>query len=110
MKMYNLNSFKRGWYLGGLFEPTLYPNKEFEIALKKYSKGQTEESHYHSIATEFTLIVSGVVSMNETLYNEDSIIEVEPGEIIKFKAITDAICCVVKIPSCHNDKYIVEEK
>jgi len=105
MKKHNLKDFIKGWYIGD-FEPTISPSKDFEIAIKRYKRGDSEESHVHKISTEYTTIVTGEVLMNDIVYKEDDIIVIEPGEYTDFHCLTDVITCVVKTPSSKNDKYI----
>jgi quercetin dioxygenase-like cupin family protein len=45
--------------------------------------------------------------MNDIEYDEGDIILMEPGEATDFKAITDAMNVVVKVPSVKGDKYLV---
>lgn len=69
------------------------------------SAGEKEASHYHNIATEYTLIVSGIAKMNDEHVVENDIVTVLPGEEMSFEAITDVVTLVVKTPSVINDKY-----
>lgn len=105
MKKFNVKDFKLGWFIGN-FEPTLFPSKDFEVAIKRYKSGDKEESHMHKISTEYTIIVSGNVLMNDVLYKEDDIIVIEPGEYTDFECLEDVVTCVVKVPSSKNDKYV----
>jgi len=105
MKKFNLNNFIKGWFIGD-FEPTLFPSKDFEVAIKRYKEGDIEKSHTHKISTEYTVIVTGEVLMNGVHYKEDDIIVISPSEYTDFKCLTDVITCVVKTPSSKNDKYI----
>jgi hypothetical protein len=57
------------------------------------------------LAEEFTIIVSGEVLMNNVKYSENDIIKINKNETTDFKAITDVITVVVKVPSSKNDKY-----
>lgn len=107
MKKYDLNKFIKGWFIGD-FEPTLFPSKDFEVSIKRYKKGDSEESHTHKISTEYTIIVNGEVLMNDNTYCDDDIIVIEPGEYTNFHCLTDVITCVVKTPCSKNDKYIKE--
>jgi quercetin dioxygenase-like cupin family protein len=104
MKKHNLNDFIKGWFVGR-FEPTIIDTEDFEVAIKRYKKGDYENSHYHKVAKELTIIVEGEVKMNETKYQKDDIIVIEPGEKTDFKCLTDVITCVVKVPSVKNDKF-----
>lgn len=105
MKRNNLNNFFKGWFIGK-FEPSLFQTDDFEIAVKRYKKGDYEESHVHKIATEYTLIISGFVDMNGSIWQDNDIIIIKPGEYTDFTCLTDVITCVVKTPSSKNDKYI----
>ena len=107
MKIENLNSMIKGWFIGN-FLPTLYKTEDFEVAVKYYKAGDFEKKHYHKIAQEITVIVSGKVKMNDKEYHKDDIIIMEPGESTDFYAITDAVNVVVKIPGANNDKYLEE--
>lgn len=108
MRRAKLNEMVKGWFVGN-FEPTLYKTKDVEVAVKRYCAGDSEAKHYHKIATEMTVIVSGVVRMNGKEYKEDDIIVIEPGDATDFYAITDAVTAVVKLPGANNDKYLAEE-
>lgn len=96
----------KGWFIGN-FEPSLLKTNAVEVALKRYKKGDYEEAHYHKIATEFTVIVSGRVRMNGKEYREGDIIVIEPNDSTDFEALEDnTVNVVVKIPGANNDKYL----
>lgn len=105
MKVSLISEMKGGWFVGN-FEPTLYKTNHTEVAVKEYRAGDYGERHYHKIATELTVIVRGIVKMNDIEYAEGSIIVMEPGEKTDFLAVTDTITVVVKVPGANNDKYI----
>lgn len=104
MKVHKLSEFTKGWFIGD-FDPSLLKTSDFEIAMKRYSEGDYEKSHAHKIATEYTLIVKGTVKMNEEFYTAGDIVEIHPGEFTDFKAITNTITVVVKVPCTKNDKF-----
>jgi uncharacterized cupin superfamily protein len=97
----------RGWFVGS-FVPTSYSTKDCEVAFKEYKAGDSEDKHYHKVATEITMVVSGEVSMNGKFFTKGEIIVVNPGETVEFKAITDASNIVVKVPCIKGDKYVVK--
>ncbi|WP_262410631.1 hypothetical protein [Flavobacterium johnsoniae] len=43
--------------------------------------------------------------MNGIQYGENEIIKIVPGVTTNFKALTDVITVVVKLPGANNDKY-----
>ena len=112
MEYRKLSDFTRGWFIGD-FEPSLLKTDQFEVALKIYSQNDSEEPHFHGLAIEYNLIVSGSVEMTNILTGEtlilykNEICVVKQGEPIKFTALTNAKVLVIKIPSCKNDKYMV---
>lgn len=104
MEKFRLESMIKGWFIGN-FEPSLCKTNEVEVGIKKYTAGEYENSHYHKIATEFTVVISGTVEMNGVQYFENEVIKINPGVKTDFKAITDVITVVVKLPGANNDKY-----
>ena len=105
MKISKLDDMIKGWFVGN-FDPTLIKTNEVEVAVKKYKAGDSEEMHYHKIATEITVVVSGRIRMNGKEYVAGDIIVMEPGEATDFEALEDTSCTVVKYPGANNDKYL----
>ncbi len=104
IEKFNLEEMIKGWFIGN-FEPTLYSTNTVEVGIKKYKKGDFEKKHYHKIATEFTVIISGLVQMNGNIYKENEILKILPGVITDFLVLEDTTTVVVKVPSTNNDKY-----
>lgn len=106
MKTGKLDEMIKGWFVGN-FEPTLLQTNDVEVAVKEYKKGDYESSHYHKIATEITVILSGRVKMNGVEYGKGDIIVMEPGESTDFECLEDETQnVVVKHPGANNDKYV----
>ena len=107
MKIFKLSDMLNGWFIGP-FKPNVIHTEACEVAVKTYNKGYFEKKHYHKIAAEVTVIVSGSVKMNGITYTEGAVISLEPGEATDFEVISDSINVVFKIPgSKGNDKYYV---
>lgn len=104
MKTAQLDTMVKGWFVGN-FTPSLYKTNDCEVAVKSYKAGDYEEKHYHKVATEITVIVKGRVRMFNREFAEGEIIVIEPGEATDFKALSDSINVVVKIPGANDDKY-----
>ncbi len=106
MKIFSLDKMIKGWFIGN-FVPSCFKTDLFEVAMKKYQKGDHESKHFHKVASEYTLIASGKVKMNGIEYVAGSIILMEPGESTDFECLEDNThCVVVKIPCAKNDKYV----
>lgn len=107
MQVKRLEDMVKGWFVGN-FDPTLCRTNDVEVAVKEYRAGDAEGKHYHKIATEITVIVSGTVRMNGVEYSKGDIIVMEPNEATDFEALTDAVNVVVKMPGANHDKYLVD--
>ncbi len=108
MKTAKLDEMIKGWFVGN-FEPTLLKTNDVEVAVKSYKKGDYEGRHYHKIATEITVIITGKVKMNGVEYNAGDIVVMEPGESTDFECLKDwTTNVVVKYPGANNDKYLGE--
>lgn len=106
MKIAKLNEMIKGWFIGN-FEPSLCKTNDVEVAVKTYKKGDKEDKHYHKIATEYTVVISGRVKMNGTEYVSGDIIVMEPNEETDFECLEDGtVNVVVKLPGANNDKYL----
>jgi hypothetical protein len=107
MIKYNLQDFVGGWFVGD-FNPSIEKSQNFEVCIKRYTKGDYDHKHYHLLSDEITVIVSGSARMNDTIYQANDIIQINKGESTDFEALEDCVTCVVKIPSSKNDKYLVD--
>jgi quercetin dioxygenase-like cupin family protein len=96
---------KLGWFVGN-FEPSLYKTNDVEVAVKSYAKGDTEKKHYHKIATEITVIVSGKVRMNDLILVKGDMLVIPPFHATDFEVLEDTITTVTKLPGANNDKYL----
>jgi hypothetical protein len=106
MKHDRLENMTKGWFVGA-FEPTVLHTNDCEVAVKHYKKGDKEAAHYHRIATEITVILSGHVRMAGAEWRDGDIIRLDPNEPTDFEALSDAVTVVVKHPGASNDKYLV---
>lgn len=109
MKAAKLCDMTRGWFVGA-FEPSVVQTELCEAAVKHFKAGDKEEAHFHKIATETTVVISGEVRMFKQIWRTGDIVVAEPGDITSFEALTEAVLAVVKTPGVLNDKYLAEEK
>ena len=105
MQKTTLDEMKGGWFIG-TFEPSLYKTNDVEVAVKRYKAGDNEEWHCHKIATEITVIISGQVEMNGRKHTAGDILVIDPGEGTDFRALTDSVNVVAKLPGANDDKYL----
>ena len=105
METEKLENMIKGWFVGG-FSPSAHKTDACEVAVKHYSQGDFEPSHYHKIATEITLVLTGKVRMNGREWGEGDIIVINPGDATDFEALSDVVNVVVKVPGAADDKYL----
>ena len=102
----NLEEFTKGWLVGD-FEPALFKTKDIEVGIKYYEAGDKEEKHYHKVATEYSIILYGTVSMLNQTFKQGQIVTVLPDVENKFECLEDACIVVIKTPSVIGDKYLL---
>ncbi len=107
MRVAKLGGMVRGWFVGA-FEPTLYKTGEVEVAVQRHAAGTLEAAHYHKVATEITVIVSGLAEVNGQRVGPDDAVVLDPGEVASFRAVEDTVTVVVKLPGALDDKYLVD--
>lgn len=105
MEAFELQEMSKGWFVGR-FAPTVYSTDACEVAVKHYKQGDYEEEHYHKIATEITVVISGHVRMCGREWYTGSIILLLPMESTDFEVLEDTITAVVKLPGALHDKYV----
>jgi len=105
MQKAKLSDMVRGWFIGD-FSPTVLTTQAVEVGVKLYKAGDSEERHFHKIATEVTIILSGRVRMNGVEFVAGDIVTTEPMESTDFEVLEDASTVVVKLPGAINDKYL----
>ncbi len=101
-----INRMVRGWFVGN-FEPNIYKTEHFEVGCLTHKKGEAKEAHYHKETTEINLLVSGSMTLQNTLLSSGDLFILEKGEIADPIFHEDCTVVVVKIPSLPNDKYLV---
>jgi quercetin dioxygenase-like cupin family protein len=106
MKILKLKDYTRGWLIGD-FEPNIMKMDLFEFGIKKYDTGDQEDRHYHKVAQELSVIISGKFEMNSKILEEGDIVCLEPGEPSTFKCLASGYTAIIKKPSVKNDKYII---
>lgn len=102
----NVDNFVKGWLVGD-FDPALIKSKNIEVGLKYYNAGATERRHVHNTVKEYTIVVSGCISMNDRTYGPGSIVEILPGISTDFKALEMTTTLVIKTPSIPSDKEFI---
>lgn len=104
METYKLKDFKGGWFIGD-FEPSLLKTTEVEVSIKVHPKGEQWPTHYHKKATEYNVIISGKMYLQDTYLKEGDVFILKPFEIADPEFIEDTKIVCVKVPGAKNDKF-----
>lgn len=107
MKIFNLNDFTKGWFIGD-FEPTLLRTPEFEVGYHEYQKDQYWAPHVHKIADEYNLLIEGEMEVCGQRVSKGQLFVIEKNEVAAPKFLQDCKVLIIKSPSIPGDKYIVE--
>lgn len=106
MQVTKLDKMTRGWFIGN-FEPSLYKTEEFEVAVLTHTKGEKWPAHYHKLATEYNVLLSGSMFCCGQELQTGDIFIIEPNEIADPIFHEDCTIVCVKIPGKPKDKYLV---
>jgi quercetin dioxygenase-like cupin family protein len=104
MNIHKIKDFHRGWFIGN-FDPSILKTKDFEVGLLTHKQGEQWPKHYHAIATEYNLLVSGKMIIKETTIEPGDIFIIEANEIADPVFLEDCTVLCVKVPSVPGDKY-----
>lgn len=102
----NLNEFIKGWVIGD-FVPSIIKSKDIEVGVKYYKSGDKESRHVHNIVDEYTIVLTGLIKMNDKIYKEKDIVFIQKGISTDFECLVDSITLVIKTPSVPSDKFII---
>ena len=92
-----------GWIIGN-FKPSILKTEKFEIGILKHPKNQKWPSHYHSIITEYNVLLKGKMKINGKIINEKDIFVINPKEIARPIFLEDCEVLCIKVPSIIGDK------
>lgn len=106
MEIIRIEDFTRGWIIGN-FEPSLLKTDKFEVALLTHKAGEVWPKHYHKVATEYNVLVSGKMVIQGKELNSGDVFVFSPGDIADPIFLEDCSVLVVKVPSIIGDKYEV---
>lgn len=106
MQIRNIDEMTRGWFIGN-FDPSILKTDLFEVGLLTHKKGEIWPRHYHIIATEYNLLISGSMTICGRTIEPGTIFVLEPNEVADPIFHEDCQVLCVKVPSVKADKYEV---
>lgn len=101
-----ISRFTRGWFIGD-FEPSLLKTKEFEVALISHEKNEYIPKHYHAMAIEYNVLLSGKMIINDRTIEPGEIFAFEKNEPVDAKVLEPSKVLCIKVPSVIGDKHDV---
>lgn len=106
MKVYSLTDFKGGWFIGN-FEPSILKTSNFELGIHRYTAGFEGNPHYHTMSTEYNVIITGKVTIDDIELGPGGIFVYEPYDVSNCQFIEDTILVVARDSSNPKDKFLV---
>jgi hypothetical protein len=106
MQKFKLEDFVRGWFIGD-FTPSIFRTPNFEVGVLHHHKDELWPAHYQKVATEFNVLLSGSLSINNEIILPGEIFIIEPLEIAVPIFHEDCKVLCIKVPSLPNDKFEV---
>ena len=97
-----------GWFIGN-FEPSVFKNKQFEVAHHNHPAGYVTPKHTHKLAMELTYILKGKLDIRGQMLSAGQMFLYEPYEVADAIVVEDVELIVVKWPSVPSDKYFVDD-
>lgn len=116
MKLDKLENFNRGWIIGN-FEPSLFKGS-FEVGIKEWHQGQSEDFHCHRLSEEINIIGNGAVVFKfldgkEVTCRPGDILTIEKNEYTSLKEVLSTRATIIVIrpeASSVSDKYILKKE
>ena len=108
MNIRKIDEMFRGWFIGN-FEPSIVNTESFEVALLTHHKNEVWPKHYHKLADEVNVLISGKMTVNGIELHPGDILHVEKNEIVEPIFLEDCKLICVKFPSVLGDKYEVKD-
>lgn len=106
-EFYNLNQFKRGWFIGN-FQPSILRTREFEVSIISHKMNEETFPHFHRASTEINVVVQGTLMVNGHKIETGDIFVYHAFEVSNVRFLTDSVLCVVRVPSAPDDKVHVK--
>lgn len=104
MDVTQISKFTGGWFIGD-FEPSLLQGAGFEASLKTHRKDDAWPVHYHKVATEYNIVVSGRMTIQNVMLHAGDVFVLHPYEIADPVFHEDTIIVCIKHPGTKNDKF-----
>ena len=104
IQFHKLSDMTRGWFIGD-FEPSILKRKDIEIAVMDHKKGELSLSHVHRVATEYNVLLSGKLLINNIIIEPNTIFVIPNNLLTRAVFLEDCRVLCIKTPSLPTDKY-----
>lgn len=101
-----LDKYARGWVIGD-FQPSILQTPNFEVGIMYHPSGQKIDYHYHEKITEYNVLISGKMKIQDTIIDAGTIFILPPYEIADPIFMENSIIVCVKTPSIPTDKCVI---
>jgi hypothetical protein len=91
-----------GWFIGN-FPHAILQTTKFEVAFKKFTKGECSDWHHHTSSVEINVVANGLVRVSGRVIREGEAWIYLPLEASDVEFLEDTNLLVIRVPSI-NDK------
>lgn len=105
---YNLRDFQRGWVVGN-FDPSIEKIEGCEVSIMHHKMGEETTPHLHTSSREINIVISGELLVDNKTITSNEIFTYNANEISNVEFLSDAILCIIRVPSAPYDKIIIEQ-
>lgn len=109
MDVKNIKDFIGGWIIGD-FDKSVLKTKDFEVGYKVHPKDDNWPEHFHKVATEYNVVISGKCIIMGKELSEGDVFIIHPLEVSKPIFLEETTLLTIKVPSVPGDKYIVNKE
>lgn len=101
-----LEDYTRGWVIGD-FLPSVLRTKGFEVGVLKHYKDEKWSAHYHSVSTEYNILIEGSMNVCGKELIKGDVFIIEQNEVADPTFHEDCTIVCIKVPSAIGDKHLV---
>lgn len=106
MEVTKITDYVGGWVIGD-FSPSILRTKDWELGIKLHKKHEYWAPHTHKVATEYNILISGKMTIQNKELVAGDVFVFQPGEASNPTFQEDCMVVTCKCPSVIGDKYEV---
>lgn len=91
----------------GDFHPSILQTTAFEVGVLHHAKHEAWPRHTHHQLTEYNILISGSMTLQNTLLTAGDVFTLLPGEVADPEFHEDCMIVCIKVPGVKGDKVLL---